>query len=266
MAFRAADRVKETSTTTGTGTYSLAGAVTGFRTFVAGIGTTNRCIYCAEDGTDWEINEGVVTDATPDTLTRARLLASSTGSAINWPAGTRNLFCVDSAADRNPRTLKLTADHNLSSTTATAVTGLELTNLQPGTYSVQYILICQSGAATTGLGFGINFTGTHVRMVAMRRSVATLTTASNGLTEEESGAALTTGGVLNGWATKAESTTAPTMVSAGVGAINVDTMEIIEVLIEVSAAGNLELWHSSETAASTTVESGSSVICTRIDD
>ena len=51
------DRVKETSTTTGTGTISLAGAETGFETFVTGIGNTNTTYYAivhATDGT-WEI-------------------------------------------------------------------------------------------------------------------------------------------------------------------------------------------------------------------
>ena len=90
---KTANRVKETTTTTGTGTYSLAGAVTGFQTFVAGIGNGKRCYYCVEDGTNWEIGIGTVTDATPDTLARTAILASSnSGSAVNWGAGTRNAF------------------------------------------------------------------------------------------------------------------------------------------------------------------------------
>jgi hypothetical protein len=46
MALIIADRVKETATTTGTGTFTLGGAVTGFRTFNAGIGTGNTTYYC----------------------------------------------------------------------------------------------------------------------------------------------------------------------------------------------------------------------------
>lgn len=93
MALVYADRVQETSTTTGTGTYSLAGAVTGFQTFVAGVGNGNTCYYCAENGTDWEVGLGTVTDAAPDTLARTTVLASSNaGAAVNWAAGTRNLF------------------------------------------------------------------------------------------------------------------------------------------------------------------------------
>jgi hypothetical protein len=162
-----------------------------------------------------------------------------------------------------PRVKRLTADHSISSTTATEVTDLEMA-LEAGTFTFKYSLICQSGTATTGLGLGINFsTGTAAVKAFMRYNTATITTASNGLTEEESGAALTTGGVMNAWASKAYSTTAPTMVSAGVGAVDVDTFEIIEGIIIVTVAGNLELWHSSETAAATRVETNSSLVVVR---
>lgn len=90
-----ADRVKETSTTTGTGTYDLAGAVSAaFRTFVAGIGNGNTCYYFAIGAGGWEAGIGTITDASPDTLARTQILASSnSGSAVDWPAGTRTLFC-----------------------------------------------------------------------------------------------------------------------------------------------------------------------------
>lgn len=93
MALVYADRVKETSTTTGTGTYDLAGAATGFQGFVAGIGSTNTCYYCATDGTDWEVGLGTVTDAATDTLARTIILASTNANAaVNWAAGTRDVF------------------------------------------------------------------------------------------------------------------------------------------------------------------------------
>lgn len=99
MGLVRADRVKETSTTTGTGTYNLAGAVAGFQGFVAAIGNGNLCYYCAENGTDWEVGLGTVTDASPDTLARTRVLASSNaGAAVNWGAGSKNLFVVAPAA------------------------------------------------------------------------------------------------------------------------------------------------------------------------
>ena len=57
MALVLADRIKETTTTEGTGTYTLAGAVTGFESF-ATIGNSNTTYYCCTDGTDFEVGVG----------------------------------------------------------------------------------------------------------------------------------------------------------------------------------------------------------------
>lgn len=95
MATKLADRVKETSTTTGTGTYSLAGAVTGFQAFSDAFATTDVVYYCAEDGANWEVGEGTLTTGTPWTLARTTIFASSNAdAAVNWAAGTRNIFCT----------------------------------------------------------------------------------------------------------------------------------------------------------------------------
>lgn len=94
-----ADRVKETTSTTGTGTYSLNGAVTGYRAFIGAVSTGSTVSYCVENGTDWEVGLGVVTDGTPDTLTRASVLASSNGgAAVNWSAGDKNVFLTAPAS------------------------------------------------------------------------------------------------------------------------------------------------------------------------
>lgn len=98
MAFGFADRVKESTTTTGTGTYSLAGAYAGMQTFVAGIGSGNTVDYCVTNDTDWEVGTGTITSGSPDTLARTTILASSnSGAAVNWGAGTKRVFCVISA-------------------------------------------------------------------------------------------------------------------------------------------------------------------------
>ena len=97
MALVINDRVKETSTTTGTGTFSLAGAETGYESFVAGIGTTNTTYYAIElnSAGEWEVGIGTVTDATPDTLSRDTIITSSNSdSAVNFSAGTKNVFCT----------------------------------------------------------------------------------------------------------------------------------------------------------------------------
>ena len=97
MALVINDRVKETSTTTGTGTFSLAGAETGYESFVSGVGTTNTTYYAIEfnSGNEWEVGIGTVTDATPDTLSRDTVISSSNGDAlVNFSAGTKNVFCT----------------------------------------------------------------------------------------------------------------------------------------------------------------------------
>ena len=94
MALQIKDRVQETSTTTGTGTLNLAGAVDSFQTFVAGVGDGNTTYYAITDGngTAWEVGIGTVTDASPDTLSRTTVLASSTGSKISLSSGTHKVF------------------------------------------------------------------------------------------------------------------------------------------------------------------------------
>lgn len=93
MALVWADGVWETSTTTGTGTYTLAGAVTGYRDFSA-VGNGNTCLYAARDLANggWEIGVGTYT-ASGTTLARTTILSSSnSGNAVNWPAGTRQII------------------------------------------------------------------------------------------------------------------------------------------------------------------------------
>ena len=97
MAFVVNDRVKETTTSTGTGTINLAGAETGFETFVAGIGNSNTTYYCiqAQGGSAFEIGVGTVTDASPDTLSRTTIISSSNSdSAVDFGVGTKDVFCT----------------------------------------------------------------------------------------------------------------------------------------------------------------------------
>jgi hypothetical protein len=89
------DRVKETTTTTGTGTITLAGAVTGYQSFST-IGNANTTYYCiAGQGTsEWEVGVGTYT-LSGTTLARTTILASSnSGSAVNFSAGTKDVFCT----------------------------------------------------------------------------------------------------------------------------------------------------------------------------
>jgi hypothetical protein len=92
MAYEIQDRVKETSTTTGTGTLTLAGAVFGFRTFSSVMVTGDVTTYCIVDLSTgaWEIGNGTLASST--TLTRDQLLASSTGSFLTLTSGTKEVF------------------------------------------------------------------------------------------------------------------------------------------------------------------------------
>lgn len=91
MALVVKDRVKETTTTTGTGTLTLAGAVTGFQAFSV-IGDGNTTYYTITDGTNWEVGVGTYTSS-GTTLSRDTILESSnSGSAVDWVAGTKDVF------------------------------------------------------------------------------------------------------------------------------------------------------------------------------
>ena len=99
MALVINDRVKETSTTQGTGNITLAGAVQGFITFNSGIGTSNTTYYAIfEQGTNnFEVGLGTLSGST--TLQRDTVLSNSSGntSKINFNSGgtsTLNVFCT----------------------------------------------------------------------------------------------------------------------------------------------------------------------------
>ena len=97
MALVLNDRVKETTTTTGTGTVNLAGAETGFETFVAGVGNTNTTYYAIvhQSAAEFEVGLGTVSDSSPDTLSRTTILSSSNSdSAVNFSSGTKDVFCT----------------------------------------------------------------------------------------------------------------------------------------------------------------------------
>ena len=87
------DRVKETTTTTGTGNITLAGAATGYQAFSAvfDVGAQYDFYYCIAAGSEWEVGEGYLSGST--TLVRREVKASSNGGAlVNFSAGTKDVF------------------------------------------------------------------------------------------------------------------------------------------------------------------------------
>ena len=85
------DRVKASTTTTGTGTYTIGTAATGYQNFSV-IGNGNQTYYCATDGTNWEVGIGTYT-ASGTTLSRDQVLESSnSNNAVNWGSGSKDIF------------------------------------------------------------------------------------------------------------------------------------------------------------------------------
>ncbi len=96
MALVINDRVKESSTTSGTGAIALAGVVQGYETFSAGIGNDNETYYAIyEQGTsNWEVGRGTL-DATSANLARTEVISSSNSdAAVNFTGNTLDVFCT----------------------------------------------------------------------------------------------------------------------------------------------------------------------------
>jgi len=93
MAFVINDRVKETTSTIGTGTVTLSGAATGFQSFSSGIGSSNSTYYTIALGNQFEVGIGTLTNAT--TFTRDSVITSSnTNTLVDFSAGTKDIFCT----------------------------------------------------------------------------------------------------------------------------------------------------------------------------
>ena len=96
MALVINDRVKVTSTTTGTGAMALGAAVTGFETFAQGIGNNNTTYYCIfnQGTTEFEVGLGTL-DGSSANLTRTTVISSSNSdAAVNFASGTKDVFCT----------------------------------------------------------------------------------------------------------------------------------------------------------------------------
>ena len=90
--FALADRVKDTTTTTGTSDITLSGtAPTGFQAFATAFATSQRFYYTIAGGSEWEVGQGYLSAST--TLVRETVLASSnSGAAVSFSAGTKDVF------------------------------------------------------------------------------------------------------------------------------------------------------------------------------
>jgi hypothetical protein len=86
-----ADRVKETTATTGTGTVTLAGAAAGYQTFAAAFANGTSVYYCIVSGNNWETGIGTYSSST---LSRDTVLQSTSSDALITLSGTSDVFCT----------------------------------------------------------------------------------------------------------------------------------------------------------------------------
>jgi len=133
MALVLADRVKETTTTTGTGTVTLLGASTGFQSFAV-VGNANTTFYCiaAQTGSEWEVGIGTYT-LSGTTLARTTVLSNSAGTqptALTFSAGTKDVFVT------YPSSRSIYAD----GTTLTATNSAILPTTSGGTSFASYAI------------------------------------------------------------------------------------------------------------------------------
>jgi hypothetical protein len=160
MALVLADRVQETTTTTGTGSVTLLGAVTGYQSFAV-IGNTNTTFYTIADqgGANWEVGIGTYSTTGP-TLARTTVLASSnSGSLVNFTAGTKTVFVTYPSE----KSVNLDSSGNVSAlgTVASGVwNGTAVTTAYGGTgltsYTAGDLPYYSTGTTLSKLGIGTN--------------------------------------------------------------------------------------------------------------
>src|SRR6056300_1731620 len=188
MALVVNDRVKETSTTTGTGTFDLAGAVSGFESFVTGIGNSNTTYYAiVNENGEFEVGLGTVTDAATDTLSRDTIISSSNSdSAVNFGAGTKNVFCTLPAS----KAVILDSSGNIVANNGSNLTALNASNVASGTLSsdrLPTVPTTKGGTGLTAIGsanqvLAVNSGGTALEYQTPTTGDITGVTAGSGLT------------------------------------------------------------------------------------
>ena len=178
MALVIKDRVKETTTTTGTGTYTLAGAVSGFETFTANLSNSDTTYYVCTDNTDFEVGLGTFTSS-GTTLARTTILASSnSNNEVDWSSGTRTIFMTYPA----DKAVFKDASNNINGTFVGNITGNVTGNTSGTSGSTTGNAATATALETARTINGTSFDGTGNITVTAAAGTLTGNTLNSGVT------------------------------------------------------------------------------------
>lgn len=174
MAFVVKDRVKETSTTTGTGTFTLDGAATGFQGFSA-IGNGNTTYYTITAGSQWEVGIGIYT-ASGTTLSRDTVLASSNnGNLVDFSAGSKDVYVVypagravivNGSTVEVPNSALLPVSAGGTGSATASFSGANISGLNASNVSSGILAVAQGGTGSATASFsGANITSLNASNV-----------------------------------------------------------------------------------------------------
>jgi hypothetical protein len=165
MSLVLADRVRQTTTSTGTGTITLNGSVEGFQTFAA-IGNNNTTYYTIAGGTQWEVGIGTYYAGT---LARTTIISSSTGSTLDLAAGTKDVFVTLPA--ENTVTSIASADASIIVTTVGSTVDLSVSQTSPASVLVEQVR--NTTGATLTKGTAVYISGATGQLPTVSKALAT---------------------------------------------------------------------------------------------
>ena len=165
MSLVLADRVRQTTTSTGTGTITLDGSVDGFQSFAV-IGNANTTYYTIAGGTQWEVGIGTYSSGT---LARTTVISSSTGSKLDLAAGTKDVFVTLPA--ENTVTSIASSDGSVIVTATGSVVDLAVSQTSPASVLVERVR--NSTGATLTKGTAVYISGATGQLPTVSKALAT---------------------------------------------------------------------------------------------
>jgi hypothetical protein len=165
MSLVLADRVRQTTTSTGTGTITLDGSVEGFQSFAV-IGNANTTYYTIAGGTQWEVGIGTYSSGT---LARTTVISSSTGSKLDLAAGTKDVFVTLPA--ENTVTSIASSDGSVIVTATGSVVDLAVSQTSPASVLVERVR--NSTGATLTKGTAVYISGATGQLPTVSKALAT---------------------------------------------------------------------------------------------